>query len=189
MSIGSIYKVSPDEISLVFSLHPRENFIQVTELQQPPRPKEPWFDSLLKKARPILFGLDRAPSPVFANQRELGVYGERVAEAYLRRQGYKPLVRNFKTQWGEIDLTCRDGEVLVFVEVKSRTRGGPDRPATAVNASKRRHMLRSAVEYIHLLRDRDPRTRFDIVEVILETGKMPDCVLIRGIMELEGKTL
>jgi len=137
----------------------------------------------------FFFGLDGLPCPAFSNKHALGVYGEQVAGAFLRRHGYKPLVRNFATPWGEIDLTCRDGKVLVFVEVKSRTRRAPDRPATAVTTSKRRRMLHSAREYVRLLKEQDPPTRFDIVEVILEPGIKPQCTLIRGIMEISEKTL
>ncbi len=58
------------------------------------------------------------PAPSLPPPGAIGKYGERVAAAFLRRHGYRILYRNFLTPVGEIDLVCRCGEVLAFVEVK-----------------------------------------------------------------------
>jgi putative endonuclease len=67
---------------------------------------------------------------------------------------------------GEIDLVCRDGESLVFVEVKTRQTDRYGRPAEAVNAIKRRRLIQAALWYLRELDNPEVRYRFDIVEVL-----------------------
>ena len=106
-----------------------------------------------------------------------GSYGERVAAAFLRRQGYRVLYRNFLTRVGEIDLVCRCGEVLAFVEV--RTRGSTEfgQPAETIDARKRDALREAARCYLELLEQADVYYRFDAVEVILVAGQVPVCTL------------
>ncbi|MDW8343423.1 MAG: YraN family protein, partial [Verrucomicrobiae bacterium] len=66
-------------------------------------------------------------------QIDRGERGEEAAARYLRRVGYKILVRRFKSRYGEIDLVCRQGEWLVFVEVKTRADEQFGAPSEAVN--------------------------------------------------------
>lgn len=120
----------------------------------------------------------KKPCPVFKDHLESGRYGERVAEAFLREKGYKILVRNYNTKWGEIDLVCRHKKVLVFVEVKARDEKTPDRPSSAVDISKRQRLMRTAQVYLSELTQRDIPTRFDIVEIYLSAGKSPRCELL-----------
>jgi putative endonuclease len=79
---------------------------------------------------------------------------------------------------GEIDLVCRDREVLVFVEVKTRTSEEFGRPAAAVDRAKRRRIIRAAIAWLRMLDLPDIAFRFDIVEVV--TG--PDA----GIRHIEN---
>lgn len=134
----------------------------------------------------FFLGADRGPCPLLFTQQDLGRYGEKVAAAFLRRQGYRPLIRNFSTEHGEIDIICRQGERLVFVEVKSSLGQRADRPATNVNSAKRHRMLLTAHDYLRMLHDVRPPTRFDIVEVWLEMDQIPRCALTQGVMSLEG---
>jgi len=110
---------------------------------------------------------DRATGPV--SQRR-GEAGERAAKERLQRDGLKFLTANFRTERGEIDLIFRDDDCLVFVEVKTRTRGGWLRPAAFVNAQKRRALTRCAFDYLRLLKNPPIKIRFDVVEVLLEDG-------------------
>jgi putative endonuclease len=80
----------------------------------------------------------------------------------------KFLTSNFRSARGEIDLVFRDGDCLVFVEVKARVRGGWTRPAAAVNAGKRLRLTRCAFDYLRLLHNPPIKIRFDVVEVLLE---------------------
>ena len=96
-----------------------------------------------------------------------GELGERAAKKHLKRQGLKFLTANFRTPRGEIDLIFRDGDCLVFVEVKTRSSEDWVRPAAAVNAERRRRLTRAALDYLRLLRNPLVKVRFDIVEVLL----------------------
>ncbi len=99
-----------------------------------------------------------------------GILGEHAAKKHLRRQGLKFLTANFKSARGEIDLIFRDGDCLVFVEVKTRSSEAWTRPAAAVDARKRRLLSQTALDYLKLLRHPQVKIRFDIVEVLLADG-------------------
>jgi putative endonuclease len=99
-----------------------------------------------------------------------GRLGERAARRHLRRRGLKFLVANYRSRRGEIDLVCRDGACLVFVEVKTRSSEAWTRPASAVNARKRRRLSLAAMDYLRLLGNPAVPLRFDIVEVLLCDG-------------------
>jgi putative endonuclease len=113
-----------------------------------------------------------------ATATAIGNYGERVAAAFLRRQGYKVLTRNYKTTRGEIDLVCRHGDVLVFVEVKTRAAVDIVPPAESIDERKEEALHRAAERYLELLDRDDVSHRFDAVEVQLKTGAIPVCTLI-----------
>jgi putative endonuclease len=100
-----------------------------------------------------------------------GKAGERAAERHLRSRGLSLLIRNFKSPRGEIDLVMRDGDCLVFVEVKTRSSEQWGRPASAVDRGKRRRLSRAAMDYLRLLKRPHTRLRFDVVEVLMEEGK------------------
>jgi putative endonuclease len=109
---------------------------------------------------------------------EIGKYGECVAAAFLRRHGYRVLTRNFSVIGGEIDLVCRHGAMLVFVEVKSRADVDFIRPSEVIDSRKEDALRLAAERYLHLL-DRDDITyRFDAVEVRLTVGELPACTLL-----------
>jgi putative endonuclease len=100
----------------------------------------------------------------------LGERGEDHAARFLRKHDYKILVRRFKSRAGEIDIVCRRGEWLVFVEVKTRKSDDFGAPSESVNREKQRHMSKVALDYLRLLKNPRVRFRFDIVEVILPAG-------------------
>src|SRR6266581_8264653 len=109
-------------------------------------------------------------SPPLHLQR--GQLGERAARKHLRRLGMKYLTANFRSPRGELDLIFRDGDCLVFVEVKTRSSESWTRPAAAVNARKRRLLTQTALDYLKLLRNPPVKIRFDIVEVLLQAGEV-----------------
>jgi putative endonuclease len=120
--------------------------------------------------------------PSLADTRAIGRYGERVAAAFLRRHGFRILTRNFQAVAGEIDLVCREGPVLAFVEVRSRSSEQFGRPAESIDARKEQAFVAAANEYLRLLRRDDVDHRFDAVEVQLRPGAVPACTLIRNIL-------
>jgi putative endonuclease len=113
-----------------------------------------------------------------------GVRGETFAYWYLRSHGYTIIARNFKTPGvkGEIDLIGYDGNVLAFVEVKTRSAGGPVKPAPedAVNADKRRHVSRMARQFLAERRISQAPCRFDVVAIESRPGRRPDVRLHKG---------
>ena len=119
-------------------------------------------------------------------RHELGRRGEKLAARFLRRRGYKVLYRNFRPQrgGGEVDLVCRHGETLVFVEVKTRRSIAFGRPADAVDAAKQELICRGARAWLRLLKMPDIKHRFDIVEVVVEADKAPVCTVLEGAFSL-----
>ena len=99
----------------------------------------------------------------------LGQYGEDYAAAWLTRQGYRVLERNWRHGHLEIDLIALDGEDLVFAEVKTRSPDYMVRPAEAVNRTKRRRIAEAAVYYQMEHPDcAGCQPRFDVVELVAE---------------------
>ena len=121
----------------------------------------------MKLAARIQAWFGRKETPEHLRRGELG---ERVAKKHLQQLGLKFLTANFRSARGEIDLVFRDGDCLVFVEVKTRSSEDWVRPAAAVNARKRRLLSQTALDYLRLLKDRQVKIRFDIVEVLLADG-------------------
>lgn len=102
----------------------------------------------------------------------LGKQGEQAAAEYLQNQGYTVLERNYRCLAGELDLVVRRGDVLVFVEVKTRRCLRYGRPCEAVNYYKKQHIIRTAKWYICQHRLAGLHYRFDVVEVLARAGDM-----------------
>jgi putative endonuclease len=95
----------------------------------------------------------------------LGRRGERAAEKYLKRNGYRIVRRNYRAAGAEIDLVAMDGETLVFVEVKTRRGTGAGAPEEAVDARKQTRMRRAAQAFALQYRVGETEMRFDIVAI------------------------
>lgn len=118
----------------------------------------------------------------------IGRYGEAIAASWLRAKGYRILRRNFRLGTdGEIDLVCRHGSTLVFVEVKTRTRSDYGAPGRAVDAAKRRLLRRGARRWLHLLKRETPY-RFDLVEIVLRDGRKPSMRLRQNAFAMQEKS-
>ncbi len=102
---------------------------------------------------------------------DVGVRAEAAAAAWLKRErGFLVLVSNWRNprdQREELDLVCRDGDVLVFVEVKARAAGALVPGYYAVDARKKRVLLRATRAYLARLHPKPRTFRLDIVEVSL----------------------
>ena len=110
---------------------------------------------------------------------ELGPEGERLAERFLRKRGYRILARNYRCSCGEIDLIARDGETVVFVEVKGKSGGEFGSPLEAVTARKRQRLALVANYYLTAFKLHHLRTRFDVVGIRWVAGGEPGIVLVR----------
>lgn len=110
---------------------------------------------------------------------EIGEIGERMAVSYLRRSGKKILFRNYRgPKGGELDIVARDRDFLCFVEVKARRRRSGSRPLDAVTPEKQDLIERGARSWLALLPHNDFQWRFDVVEVILEEGELPEICVV-----------
>jgi putative endonuclease len=135
-----------------------------------PLPWEAWVDRV--------WPWHRRRCPVGADSDAVGRFGERVAESYLRSLGRRVLGRRFRCARGEVDLVCRDGDVLVFVEVKARAEVGKRRPVQTISWKQRRRIARAAEAWRRLLDQPELVHRFDVVEVELRPGHPPGCGVV-----------
>ena len=95
----------------------------------------------------------------------LGQIGENLACAELERRGYAILARRYRTRHGEIDIVARDGETIVFVEVKVKDTAEFGSAAEAVGARKQRRIVSMAVDYLARNRLTAKPCRFDVVAI------------------------
>lgn len=111
-------------------------------------------------------------------RQNLGKSGENLAALELESRGYAIVERRYRTDHGEIDIIARDGETMVFVEVRRRSSGEFGTAAESVTRGKQRQVIRMAVAYLamHGLFDRCP-VRFDVVGIDdLPDGTAQVCV-------------
>ena len=99
------------------------------------------------------------------NNRETGSYYEKLAGKYLMLNGYEILEYNYRCKAGEIDIIARDGEYLVFCEVKYRADDRKGHPSEAVNAAKQRVLSKCALYYMTVHGAEDVPCRFDVVSI------------------------
>lgn len=100
------------------------------------------------------------------NKRSIGSFYERAAAAYLEKQGCRILEWNYRCRYGEVDLIVRDGEYLVFVEVKYRADDRKGSPFDAVDIRKQRILSKCALCYLAERGWEDVPCRFDVVGIL-----------------------
>jgi len=143
----------------------------------------PWLISLDQLFYPKLLGKTMTPT-------EIGRSGELLGARWLRCQRRKILYRNYRgPNRGEVDIVARQGDVLTFIEVKTRTGTAFGRPADAVNLDKQRLIQRGAQNWLRLLGKPNIAFRFDILEVLLVPGEMPRLHLVENAFSLPDSSL
>ncbi len=105
------------------------------------------------------------------SRQSLGRLGEDLACAELQRRGYAILARSYRTRFGEIDIVAKQGDTMVFVEVKARTGREFGGAAAAVTGWKQRRVTQMAADYLVRVRLADCPCRFDVVAIEFEDGK------------------
>jgi putative endonuclease len=100
----------------------------------------------------------------------LGNTGEDLACEELERRGYAIIARRYRRRGGELDIIARDGQTIVFVEVKTREGRAFGEPCEAVTANKRRTITRLALDYLMRHRLTECACRFDVVSIHFEFG-------------------
>ena len=101
----------------------------------------------------------------------LGVHGERIAVSYLTDHGFRVLDRNWRCREGELDIVARDGDALVFCEVKTRSGVGYGHPVEAVTGVKQRRLRTLAHRWLVDHDEHAPELRFDVVGVLIRPSR------------------
>lgn len=114
---------------------------------------------------------------------EIGRRGEALALEEIRRLGYRDIVKNYRCRLGEVDLVATDGDVLVFIEIKTRKGRPLEFAKEAVNLRKQRQLSKVALNYIKANNYWDRSARFDVVAVSIERGS-PTIEVIKDAFEL-----
>ena len=97
--------------------------------------------------------------------KDIGNIGEERACEYLAQKGFKIIERNYHSQQGEIDIVAKDGEFLVFVEVKNYSFRSYGSPLGAIGKNKRRSIIHAAQTYLYKNNIKDINCRFDVVTI------------------------
>ena len=98
----------------------------------------------------------------------LGDWGEGVAGRFLQGKGYQILETKYRCTWGEVDIVARDGDELVFVEVRTRRDTKYGTPEESVTRTKARRLILTAQDYIQRHADSNAGWRIDLVAIRLD---------------------
>lgn len=109
--------------------------------------------------------------PFGANKSERGRFGEDRAADFCRRQlGYRLIARNWRSGRDELDLICRDGAVLVFIEVRARDASALVSGYHSIGPKKKKALQRAAKSYLNQLQSPPKHVRFDVIDIALAEG-------------------
>jgi len=115
--------------------------------------------------------------------KPLGSEGEDLAVRFLQKKGYRIVARNYKTPVGELDIIARDGDTIVFIEVKTRTDISFGYPFEAVNKRKRQKLKNLALLYLKRQGKESP-VRFDVLSIFCMGNGKKDIEHIKDAFEV-----
>jgi putative endonuclease len=116
-------------------------------------------------------------------RQQVGEAGEALAARMLRKRGYRIVATNYRTALGEIDIVARDGDTIVFVEVKARQSTRFGAPKWAVTPRKQRKISMVALSYLKATGQSAAKARFDVVSI--RSGPLrPEVEIIRNAFDL-----
>jgi putative endonuclease len=123
---------------------------------------------------------DRVSTKTVARERR-GRAAEALAARYLEARGLISIAKNFRCRGGELDLVCRDGEHLVVVEVRQRSKREFGGAIASIDAGKRRRLRRATAYFLLVNREwRGRRVRFDALAVDGPPETDPEITWVRG---------
>ncbi len=129
-----------------------------------------------------LFRRDSRPTHL-----KTGEWGEKQAIRFLKMKRYKIIGQRIRVgKHDELDIVASEKNTLVFVEVKTRKNEDFGRPFSAVNAEKRKRLSRAAVAYLKDKKIKPDYLRFDVIEVIGESGAKPEIRHIENAFQLDS---
>ncbi|MBE0335451.1 YraN family protein [Paenibacillus sp. 23TSA30-6] len=108
-----------------------------------------------------------------------GALGEHAAASFLENLGYRIIERNWRCRSGEMDLIAAQHDILVFIEVRSRSSSSYGTPAESITARKITQVRQTAAVYLHMNGIEDVPIRFDMISVRLidETAVVTDHII------------
>ncbi len=116
----------------------------------------------------------------------LGKSGEEIAAGFLKKSGYKIILRNYKNRLGEIDIIARDKDTICFIEVKTRSSERFGLPQEAVSGFKQRQLARVALGFLKERNLLEQKARFDVVSII-SSADSPKIDLIKDAFEIDSR--
>jgi putative endonuclease len=114
---------------------------------------------------------------------DLGKWGEDLALKKVKKLGYKCIARNYRCPVGEVDLIAKDGDTLVFIEIKTRRGRSLGYAKEAVNQRKRRQLSKVALAFMKTNGCSETRARFDVVVINLDGGSQ-EIEVVRNAFDL-----
>lgn len=96
---------------------------------------------------------------------ELGMMGEKLALDYLKKNRFKILETNYRSNHGEIDIIARKKKTLFFIEIKTRSSDAFGTPAESVTAKKQEHLIKTAEYYLYNQRRTFTEHSFSVIEI------------------------
>ena len=118
------------------------------------------------------------------NPSQIGRQSEEIAANFLKKQGYKILVKNFSSRLGELDIVAKDKETVCFIEVKCRSNLSRGLPEEAVTRSKKHKICKSALVFLKKNKLLDLEARFDVVSINSNSGEIK---LFKNAFDLESR--
>lgn len=117
---------------------------------------------------------------------DTGKEGEKLAEQFLRKNGYKILRSNYRNALGEVDLIALDGKTIVFVEVKTNTSDEFGAPEDRVDQRKQKQIAKSALGFLKEIPARNLDYRFDVIGIQLYKDARPKIEHYKNAFEVDG---
>ena len=106
-------------------------------------------------------------------RKTTGIIGERLAADFLTKQGYEIIEKNYRCKEGEVDIISKDGDFLVFVEVRAKNNLAFGSPEESVTARKKAHLRNVAARYVETHDCLPAQWRIDFVGVELDRAGNP----------------
>ncbi len=119
------------------------------------------------------------------HNRFVGQQGEDRAAAFLAERGYHILAKNVRTRYGELDIVARQGDTVVFVEVKTRLSDACGGGVEALHPAKQRQIVRLAQAYIARHEWEERPARFDVVAIGYDENGVEEIELIENAFDAE----
>ncbi len=115
------------------------------------------------------------------NRQETGKLGEKLAQKFLKKKGYRILETDFRCRMGEIDIVAQQKDYLVFVEVRTKSSLDFGTPEESITQSKKGKLIASALSYINTHQNLPPLWRIDVVAIeVDQKGKTKRIELIEN---------